>query len=41
MRGDSYVRVTECIECGSEATLRNYLCHRCGVILGYVSEEES
>jgi ribosomal protein L32 len=40
VRGDSYVKVTECIECGREATLRHYLCHPCGVILGYASEEE-
>lgn len=40
MRGDSYVRITKCIECGNEATLSRYLCHYCGVILGYVDKEK-
>ena len=41
MRGDSYIQVTECVECGRRAMLRNYLCRRCGVILGYANEEGS
>lgn len=37
----NYVRVTECVECGREEHLRQFLCHRCGITLGYATEEES
>jgi hypothetical protein len=36
-----YIRLTNCVQCDTEAQLRDSLCHGCRVSMGYENEEES
>jgi hypothetical protein len=35
-----YVRLTNCVQCDTEAYLKDSLCHGCAVSMGYEIEEE-
>ena len=35
-----YVRLTNCVECGTQARLTDSLCQGCRVSMGYENEEE-
>jgi len=35
-----YVRLTNCVECDTQARLTDSLCHGCRVSMGYENEEE-